>query len=91
MLHDVLDIRSMAGRTKAKRTTGGRPATGRVKVLVSIEPAQLAALRGEAFRRAAAQPRARPDVGEVVRELVSEWMAKRPRTSDAGPRNPAGR
>lgn len=63
---------------KKKVTRGpGRPPAGRVKVMVSLDPPQLAELRKEAFRRAAAGPRWRPDVSEVIREAVGAWIAKR--------------
>jgi hypothetical protein len=45
--------------------------------MVSLEPAQLAALRREAFKRAAGEERGRPDVSAVLREIVAEWMRRK--------------
>lgn len=70
----VLDIRSMP---KATRKGPGRPATGRERFIVSFAPGQLAELRREAFKRAAAIGSAKPDVSALVREAVAEWVAKR--------------
>jgi hypothetical protein len=65
----VLDLDPMPkGRT-------GRPPEGRIKVLVSLEPEHLAGLRREAFKRAAAEERGRPDVSALVREAVEAWLA----------------
>jgi hypothetical protein len=69
----VLDLDPMPKGTKRM----GRPAEGRIKVLVSLEPEQLAGLRREAFRRAAAEDRGRPDVSAIVREAVAEWLGRR--------------
>jgi hypothetical protein len=57
----------------------GRPTEGRIKVLVSLEPEQLAGLRKEAFRRAAGEERGRPDVSALIREAVEAWLAKQKR------------
>jgi len=45
--------------------------------MVSLEPAQVTALRREALRRAAAVASARPDVSAVVREILAEWMRRK--------------
>ncbi len=54
----------------------GRPALGRVKLMVSLEPGQVTALRREALRRASAAVSARPDVSALVREAIVAWLAK---------------
>jgi hypothetical protein len=60
-----------------KKTRGpGRPAEGRVKVMVSMDPEQVDALRREAFRAAAEDRRARPDVSALVREAVDAWLKR---------------
>jgi hypothetical protein len=59
----------------------GRPAASGVKghepVLVQLEPSQRSALRREALKRAAAAGTARPDVSELVREAIDDWLRKR--------------
>jgi uncharacterized protein (UPF0548 family) len=55
----------------------GRPSEGRERFIVSFDPKQLVELRREAFRRAAAEGSARPDVSALVREAVAGWIAKR--------------
>lgn len=42
---------------------------------VSLEPAQLRALQGEAKRRARAEERKRPDVSALIREAIDAWLA----------------
>ncbi len=64
---------------KPARRGPGRPPLGRIKAMFSIEPEQLAALRREAFRRAASEPRGRPDVSAVVREVLAGWMRESPK------------
>jgi hypothetical protein len=49
-----------------------------VPVLARLQPAQLAALRAEATRRARDSGGRRADVSEVAREAISIWMAIRP-------------
>jgi hypothetical protein len=55
----------------------GRPPEGRVKILISVEPAQLTALRREAFARATAEDRGRPDVSALIRDAIDAWIARR--------------
>lgn len=62
--------------TTAKRGRG-RPSLGRVRVFVSMDKQHLAALRAEAFRRAAAADSGRPDVSEVVREALDAWVKRK--------------
>jgi hypothetical protein len=69
--------RKIAPTAKPKRI--GRPPEGRVKILISIEPAQLTALRREAFARATAEERGRPDVSALIREAIDEWLKGRQR------------
>ncbi len=54
-----------------------RTAGGNVKVTFTITPDQERALREEAFRRAASRGLARPDAGEIVRELLADWLRHR--------------
>jgi hypothetical protein len=54
----------------------GRPISGHVVTTVSLEPAQLQALRREAAKRARAEGRERPDVSAVVREAVEAWLRR---------------
>ena len=49
---------------------------GLVRVLFSITPAQLEALRVEATSRAAERKRRQLDTGEIVRELLDLWMKR---------------
>lgn len=58
-------------------TKKGRPPEGRVKVMVSLDPEQVDALRAEAFKRAEGGRRLRPDVSLLVREILSAWMKRR--------------
>ncbi|WP_242344596.1 hypothetical protein [Anaeromyxobacter terrae] len=53
----------------------GRPPTGHVVTTVSLEPAQLQALKAQAKKRAAAEGRTRPDVSALIREAVEAWLA----------------
>jgi hypothetical protein len=63
--------------TKKPAVKRGRPPAGRIKVMVSLEPEQVQALRLEAFRRVEEDPRARPDVSGLVREAVDAWLKPR--------------
>jgi hypothetical protein len=54
----------------------GRPPEGRLKVMISLDPDQVDALRSEAFKRAEGDRRLRPDVSRLVREIVGEWMGR---------------
>ena len=64
----AVDLGAMSPRT-------GRPPAGHVVTTVSLEPAQLQALRREAAKRARAEGRERPDVSAIVREAVEAWLA----------------
>jgi uncharacterized protein (UPF0548 family) len=68
----MLDIGGMATKRKV-----GRPSEGRERFIVSFDPKQLVELRREAFRRAAAEGSARPDVSALVRDAVADWLARR--------------
>jgi hypothetical protein len=59
------------------RRPPGRPAAGRTKVLVSLEPAQLTALRQEAQRRSGAADGRRVDVSALVREALAAWIGRK--------------
>ncbi|MFY3742458.1 hypothetical protein ACOQFB_01000 [Anaeromyxobacter sp. Red801] len=59
--------------------TKGRPPEGRLKVMISLDPGQVDALRSEAFKRAEGGRRLRPDVSALVREIVGSWMKRRGR------------
>lgn len=67
-------------RTKKRASAAPGASAGRrrghVKVMVRLTPQQVAALRAEAFRRAAAIGSGRPDASELVREAVDAWLAR---------------
>ncbi len=44
-----------------------------------MRPEQIAALRKEALKRAAARESGKPDASELVREAVDAWLAKQGR------------
>ena len=52
----------------------GRPPAGRVKVLVSLDPQHVAALREEAMRQAKGL---RPDASAVLRQILDGWVKRR--------------
>jgi anti-sigma28 factor (negative regulator of flagellin synthesis) len=51
--------------------------SGLVRVMFSIEPAQLAALQVEALRRAKERGSFKPDASEIAREALAAWMKRR--------------
>ena len=66
----------------AKQTpglTGRRTKGGLVHVTVVLDPKHVAALRSEAFRRAAETESRKPDASAVLRELLDAWLAKHPK------------
>ncbi len=74
----------MTGNSE-KRGRTGPPSKGLVKAMFSIEPAQLAALRREATRRAEQDPdvqtgrkslRAAVDASALVRAALAAWLGK---------------
>jgi uncharacterized protein (UPF0548 family) len=67
----------MLDRGMATKRPVGRPSEGRERFIVSFDPKQLVELRREAFRRAAAEGSARPDVSALVREAVADWLGRR--------------
>lgn len=73
----MLGSGGMPKPSKPIRRGPGRPPAGRVKVLVSLEPAQLLALRREALARS--NDGSRVDVSAVIREALAAWLAKRGR------------
>lgn len=67
----------MARPTRKRVVMEGRqvgPRSGYVKATFSVEPDQLLALQEESFQRAKGR---RPDMGEIVREVLAAWMKKR--------------
>lgn len=65
----------MAKAIKAGRRVG--PRSGYVKATFSLEPAQLAAVFGEAVKRMGASGAGRPDASAVVREALAAWLKGR--------------
>ncbi len=55
---------------------GRRRKSGLVQVSLTLSPEHLAALRREAFRRAASEGSGKPDASAIVRELLDAWLAK---------------
>jgi hypothetical protein len=49
---------------------------GHERITIFFQPAQAAALRSEALRRATEAGVTRPDMSQIVRELVDAWIAK---------------
>ncbi len=74
----MLETKSRGSRSRARlQGVSGRPTKGGlVQVMMTLDPEQLAALRAEAVRRAAARKSARPDASEVLREIVAAWMKR---------------
>jgi hypothetical protein len=58
-----------------KRKAG--PRSGFVRVVLYVEPEQLAALQDLARERAESARALRPDVSEAARVVLSKWLAKR--------------
>ena len=56
---------------------GWRMAGAGEKGQVVLTREQWAALRAEAFKRAAARGSAKPDTSEVLREAVDAWMKRK--------------
>jgi hypothetical protein len=65
----------------AKRTAPEKPKNPRAKglkpVVVRLEPAQIAALKAEALRRANERGSMKPDASELVREALALWLRRR--------------
>ena len=72
---------SKRGKAVAKPgSLGGRGMKkGLVKVMWSVEPKQLEALRREAVKRMVERGAGRIDTSEVVREAFDAWIQKRGR------------
>jgi hypothetical protein len=68
---------AMAKAMKANPKSKIGPRSGFIKATFSLEPEQLAAVVGEAQRRAGAAGRIRADASEVVREALDAWIGKR--------------
>lgn len=67
----------MAKRTAAPEKPVNPRAKGLKPVVVRLEPAQIAALKVEALRRAQKAGSVRPDVSELVRAAIDGWLAKK--------------
>ncbi len=65
----------------AARKTPEKPKNPRAKglrpVVVRLEPAQIAALKAEALRRARERGSMKPDASELVREALVLWLRRR--------------
>jgi hypothetical protein len=70
--------RPSAPRKPSKPSKRPKQSTKLVPVLARLDPGQAAALRQEAKLRRAANGGGRVDVGEVIREAISVWIAIRP-------------
>lgn len=69
-----------ARKVKPKPMLPGRklgPRSGLVRVMFSVKPEHLAALQDEARTRAAERGSGKIDSGEIVREALDAWIAKR--------------
>jgi len=67
----------MWSMTDIKATRYPRKKKGLRLVGVRFDPKQVAALRAEALRRAAARGSGQVDVSEVVREAVALWLKQK--------------
>jgi hypothetical protein len=52
-------------------------AKGLEKVTFRLEPAQIAALKAEALRRATRSGSLKADASELVREAIKAWLARK--------------
>lgn len=68
--------RQQRGRGTVGVVAGRRRKSGLIQVSLTLSPEQLAALRREAFRRAAEAGHGKPDASIIVRELLDAWLAK---------------
>lgn len=74
-----VEVRGATFGRMAKREpglTGRRTKTGLMHLTVVLDPKHVAALRSEAFRRAAETESRKPDASEVLREILDAWIAK---------------
>ncbi len=65
----------------ARKTAPEKPKSPRWKglerVVVRLEPAQIAALKAEARKRATERDSAQVDVSELVRAAIAAWLKRR--------------
>ncbi len=75
----VTEEATMAARKKAAATPARKvgPRSGLVRVMFSIDLAQLRALQAEALRRAKERGSFKPDASEIAREAFAKWMKGR--------------
>jgi hypothetical protein len=55
---------------------GRRRKSGLIQVSLTLSPEHLAALRREAFRRAAEAGHGKPDASVIAREVLDQWVAR---------------
>lgn len=67
----------MVKRTAPQSKPLNPRAKGLKPVVVRLEPAQLAALKREALRRAAERGSGQLDQSEIVREALAAWLKRR--------------
>lgn len=68
-----------------------RKPTRKVKSTFYLRPNQAKAIRDEALRRMRARGLAKPDAGEVVREIIDLWLASPTRPTHPGVRKASRR
>lgn len=68
---------TMAARKSASEKPKNPRAKGLERVMVRLEPAQIAALKAEALSRAQKAGSVRGDVSELVREALVLWLRRR--------------
>jgi hypothetical protein len=69
-------MRAMARKTEPAKAKNPR-AKGLKPVVVRLEPAQIAALKAEALKRANERGSMKPDASELVREALALWMRRK--------------
>jgi histone H3/H4 len=60
------------------KTPKPKTSVATVPVQFRLEESQIKALRAAAFERAIQRGSARPDVSEIAREAIDEWIARHP-------------
>lgn len=68
---------AMAARRSASEKPKNPRAKGLERMMVRLEPSQIAALKREALRRANERGSMKPDASELVREALVLWLRRR--------------
>lgn len=70
-------MRAMARKATEQEKPKNPRAKGLKPVVVRLEPAQIAALKAEALRRANERGSMKPDASELVREALAAWLVRK--------------